>query len=322
MINNKVVVRRVTSSHLLLKTRRQSGKVVILMDYKLRKGGALVMKKFMLFAGFMCFLSNSLYAQEKPTDLSKPQMASQNIPTPTTPDVPTPAVPDGSKIPIPRSEVNPTPNQPPASPTNTLPPDDKPIPASTLRPAAEDATSAQKPVTTDIQPPPANPAAAAPLPQLVNCNYHIPAETTHVDQALVTQWSEKAAIQSFSFDHHLIDDQLTKLKACYTDQGWQGFNTALQTSGNLNAIKSQQLIVSSSLSGEIKINEVKENQWKVAVPLQVIYQNHQEKVPQQLTVNLLVGRKISGDLGIMQMIATTLQTSQSGNSNPDTPAKQ
>ena len=93
------------------------------------------------------------------------------------------------------------------------------------------------------------------------------------------------------------------LKNCYTDQGWQGFNEALQKSGNITAIKSQNLTVSSQVDGDLKLNAIKDNQWKVTIPLQVVYQNDKEKLTQLLTVDLLIGRKISGDLGIIQMIA-------------------
>ena len=67
---------------------------------------------------------------------------------------------------------------------------------------------------------------------------------------------------------------------------------------------------------------IKDNQWKASVPLQVVYQNDKEKLTQLLTVNLLIGRKISGDLGIMQMIATPQQAAntQQAEEKPVTPA--
>lgn len=156
-------------------------------------------------------------------------------------------------------------------------------------------------------PPTAQPVAATPsttAAAVVNCDYHIPANTGPLDQSLVMDWAGKAAVQSFDFSPTQIDDQLKKLKTCFTDQGWQGFNDALQQSGNINAIKNQNLSVSSQVDGDVKFNPVKDNQWKVSVPLQVVYQNDKEKLTQSLAVELLIGRKVSGDLGIMQIIAT------------------
>lgn len=148
---------------------------------------------------------------------------------------------------------------------------------------------------------------------VINCDYKISAETKAIEQSLVLTWSEKAIIQSFDFDPATVDAQLQKLQACFTDQGWLSFNSALQKSGNLDAIKSQKLHVSSQIDGQPQVTEAIENQWKIIIPLQVVYQNDKEKVTQLLNVNVTVGRKITGDLGINQMIAvprTATNTSQ------------
>ncbi len=156
---------------------------------------------------------------------------------------------------------------------------------------------------------PATPTAVTtPTPAVIDCNYRIPAETTTVEESVISTWAKKASVQSFEFSPSTIDQELVALKSCYTEQGWQGFNDALQKSGNINAIKSQHLSVNSQIDGDIKVNPVKDNQWKVTIPMQVVYQNDKDKLTQQLTVDLLIGRKVSGDLGIMQMIATPRQS--------------
>ncbi|CAM2941446.1 DotI/IcmL family type IV secretion protein [Legionella worsleiensis] len=140
--------------------------------------------------------------------------------------------------------------------------------------------------------------------QTINCNYKIPADVKSVDPTTVLNWSEQATTQAFDFAPASLDTQLQNLQACFTDQGWQGFNSALQKSGNIDAIKTQNLTVSSQIDGQAQITETSANQWKITLPLQVVYQNNKEKVTQLLNVNLTVGRKVSGDLGIMQLIAT------------------
>jgi len=157
------------------------------------------------------------------------------------------------------------------------------------------ATTTEAPATTE------GPTATAP----VDCNYHIPAKQTAIDTALITTWAEKATLQSFSFAPTTIQNQLDALKPCYTDTGWKGFNDALQKSGNIESIKAQQLNVSSQSNGQASINTIKDGQWKVTLPIQVVYQNDKEKVTQQLVVGVLIGRKTNGDLGIMQLVATT-----------------
>lgn len=150
---------------------------------------------------------------------------------------------------------------------------------------------------------PVAPAPATPEP-MMSCDYKIPAQVKTVDQSLVLNWSQKAVMQTFTFDPAALDIQMQKLQPCFTEQGWIGFNTAIQKSGNIEAIKSQKLNVSSHIDGMVLVNEAKDNQWKLTLPLTVIYQNDKEKVSQLLNIDLTVTRKPSGDLGITQMIAT------------------
>ncbi|EHL31032.1 DotI/IcmL family type IV secretion protein [Legionella drancourtii] len=194
------------------------------------------------------------------------------------------------------AEQTPAP-QAPAAPTNTSAP-----PAS---PASE--PMVMQPVAPQPQQPnqaiPTAPVTApAPAP-VINCDYKIPPQVKTVDQALVLTWSQNAVKQAFSFDPASLDAQMQKLQACFTEQGWTGFSTALQKSGNIQAIKAQQLTVTSQIEGMTLVNEAKDNQWKLTVPVMVIYQNEKEKVSQLLSVDLTVNRKPNGDLGITQMIA-------------------
>lgn len=164
--------------------------------------------------------------------------------------------------------------------------------------------------------------AAAPAPATtptIDCNLHIPSNQTTIDPTLITTWASKAALQSFNFSPATIDTQLEALKACYTEAGWKGFNDALQKSGNISSIKSQQLNVSSQTDGTATINTVKDNQWKIVLPVEVVYQNDKEKVTQHLNVEVLVGRKATGDLGVMQMIATARPVEAATTTTPTTP---
>jgi hypothetical protein len=175
---------------------------------------------------------------------------------------------------------------------------DNPKPSATEADTTNTQLTSPTPATSNV------PTAPAATPT-IDCNYHIPASQTAIDSATITTWGEKAALQSFSFTGADIQNQLTNLKPCYTEQGWKSFNEALQKSGNLDSIKSQGLNVSAQKEGEITTNSIKDNQWKVTLPIQVVYQNEKEKITQRLNVSILIGRKPTGELGIMQMIATT-----------------
>lgn len=189
------------------------------------------------------------------------------------------------------AEQTPAP-QAPTAPTNTSAPAYPSPEPTVMRPVAPQPQ----------QPNQAIPTAPAPAP-VINCDYKIPPQVKTVDQALVLTWSQNAVKQAFSFDPASLDAQMQKLQACFTEQGWTGFSTALQKSGNIQAIKAQQLTVTSQIEGMTLVNEAKDNQWKLTVPVMVIYQNEKEKVSQLLSVDLTVNRKPNGDLGITQMIA-------------------
>lgn len=198
---------------------------------------------------------------------------------------------------VPQTQVQPT-NQPSGQNVNNTQPNQQ----------IQQTPNGQPQTQIQVQPQPA---------PIINCNYKIPAQTKTIEQSLVLTWSEKAATQAFDFDPASLDGQIQKLKNCFTDQGWSGFSSALEKSGNLEAIKAQKLTVSSLIDGEAQVTEAKDNQWKITLPLQVVYQNDKEKVTQLLSLNLTVGRKITGDLGIIQMIATprTLQANNTTTPN-------
>ena len=140
--------------------------------------------------------------------------------------------------------------------------------------------------------------------EIINCDYKIPSEMTKINEDLVIKWAEHAVTQSFDFNSVSIETQLQKLVSCYTAKGWENFKNALDKSGNIEAIKSQNLIMSSKVNGQITLIRTKNNQWNIELPLQVIYQNEQVKVTQFLDVNLTMERKLTSEFGIMQIIAT------------------
>ncbi|QDP73161.1 type IV secretion protein IcmL [Legionella israelensis] len=239
------------------------------------------MKRRLLWSVLITLFSACIYAAESQTEQDSAQNATPTA-APQQPATPT-TTPQQPTTPTTTSQQPGTENQSPA-------------PDTTQSSETEASTNAADTQNTAANPPKTKQPA-------VNCEYKIPAETKTIDDSLILTWAKNAAIQSFDFDYNSIDQQISTLKACYTEQGWKGFNDALQKSGNLKAIKSQNLTVSGQVDGEAKITDVKENQWKVALPLQVVYQNNKEKLTQLLTVNLLIGRKTTGDLGIMQLIA-------------------
>ncbi|MDP3559008.1 MAG: DotI/IcmL family type IV secretion protein [Legionellaceae bacterium] len=184
-----------------------------------------------------------------------------------------------------------------------------PVTSATTTSAPAATTTTTTTTTTGVAPAatttsvPKNSTVAA-APAVIDCHLHIPAENNQIDTALIAQWASKAAEQSFRYDFQNMDAQLTELHYCYTDRGWQSFQDALKQSGNIAAIKQQQLSVSGMSRGDANITIEPDNYWRVNLPLRVVYQNDKEKLTQNLEVSLLISRQITGDLGIVQIIAS------------------
>ncbi|WP_241480370.1 DotI/IcmL family type IV secretion protein [Legionella norrlandica] len=143
----------------------------------------------------------------------------------------------------------------------------------------------------------------------ISCDYKISPETI-IDKDILLRWAEQATIQSFAFDHRVVEAQLQKLESCYTENGWIEFNAAMHKSGNIIAIKTQRLTMNSQIDGQPRLVEDLINQWKITLPLKVTYKNDRTQALQFLDVQLIVGRKTNGGLGIVQMNAV-LKTSPS-----------
>ncbi|HIG0328527.1 TPA: DotI/IcmL family type IV secretion protein [Legionella pneumophila] len=147
--------------------------------------------------------------------------------------------------------------------------------------------------------------------ETVSCHYKIPAATIKTDKNIILQWAEHAATQSFAFDFTSIESQLSRLQSCYTENGWVEFNSAMIKSGNIEAIKTQRLTMTSEINGVAEFIETREDYWVIALPLKVTYKNDTMRVSQLLNLQLTVGRKTNGELGVMQLIATLDPSSSS-----------
>lgn len=146
-------------------------------------------------------------------------------------------------------------------------------------------------------------AEKQPSPNKIDCNYSIKASEKVLDDVVKT-WSENAALQTFNYNSENIDAKLQELKQCFTEQGWIGYNEALTKSGNVSAIKSQKLNVSSQIDGDVNVNSIDNDKWQARIPIQVVYQNDKEKLTQSLDIDMLISRKTNGDLGVLQIVAS------------------
>ncbi len=190
----------------------------------------------------------------------------------------------------------------------------------TSQPNQASKPNAQTPVTTpaNSQQPTSSDASTDQTTesQAINCEYKIDEKVDTVPVDLVKKWAIQAAKQSFTLSFVDVDQDLKTIEKCYTKEGWKGFNTALQRSGNLETIKKEKLAVSPSVNGEVSINKEKDNEWKVTLPMTITYQSDKNKINQELNVNILIGRQTTGNLGIMQLIAAPAKTAAQSAQQP------
>jgi hypothetical protein len=69
--------------------------------------------------------------------------------------------------------------------------------------------------------------------------------------------------------------------------------------------------MTSEINGVAEFIETREDYWVIALPLKVTYKNDTMRVSQLLNLQLTVGRKTNGELGVMQLIATLDPSSSS-----------
>lgn len=138
---------------------------------------------------------------------------------------------------------------------------------------------------------------------VIDCDYKISPEISHIDSDIILNWAEYAAILSFNFNFASIEDQLNQLHSCYTEKGWGQMQNALHKSNNIETIKAEKLKVKGYKDGEAQIIEVLDNRWKIILPLKVVYENDKKRVTHFLNAYLTIGWKNKDSLGIMQMIA-------------------
>lgn len=190
------------------------------------------------------------------------------------------------------------------------------------QPAPDAASTAKKPTTSATPSTTAAPAEATPpTPAPIDCNYVI--ETSNLpSEDTVIKWVSFAAKKTFNYSYNNIDQSFKTLQACYTKNGWKSFNQALQSSGNIDMVKKEQLIVSPQDNGSPEIlnapaEDSKKKSWVVLVPLNITYQSKTQSVKQDLNVKVFVQLKKSNGkemFGINQIIATPRDKEDAANS--------
>lgn len=141
----------------------------------------------------------------------------------------------------------------------------------------------------------------------------VPLDQPNLTQSQLLQWGNTAAIAAYTYSFSNWRKQLQGLSDYFTPEGWQRFIGALESSNNLDAVKSKKLIVSANTTGPAEL--IREGlfegryTWKVQVPLLVTYQGANNQFTQQsLMITMVITRlptlTSTRGVGVMQLIAS------------------
>lgn len=140
-----------------------------------------------------------------------------------------------------------------------------------------------------------------------------PLNEPNMTHSALLQWANMAAIAAYTYSFINYRQELQAASAYFTPEGWQNFISALQDSGNLQAVITKKLMVSAVAKGApVILQEGLLNgryTWRVQMPMLITYQSASQKSDQDVIVTMLVTRvsplNSARGIGIAQFIVAS-----------------
>jgi intracellular multiplication protein IcmL len=121
-----------------------------------------------------------------------------------------------------------------------------------------------------------------------------PLNEPNQSDSAVLQWANQAAIAAYTYNFVSWRKELQAASGFFTARGWKQFLDALQSSNNLDAVRSKKLIVSAvATQAPIILQKGVLNgsySWRVQMPILVTYQSASEFTQQNNVVTMLITR--------------------------------
>lgn len=141
----------------------------------------------------------------------------------------------------------------------------------------------------------------------------IPLNEPNLSTNTLLQWATQAATSSYTFNFVNYREALQNSRQYFTTDGYNNFLKALESSRNLEAVKTKKLVVSSVPTGvPIVVNEGQlagRYAWQVEIPMLIAYQSATEVIRQNILLTMLITRISTLDspkgIGISQFIVET-----------------
>ncbi|EPX83504.1 type IVB secretion system apparatus protein IcmL/DotI [Salipiger mucosus] len=127
----------------------------------------------------------------------------------------------------------------------------------------------------------------------------------------VLSWSTDAITKAYTFSFANYRQQLQDARDAFTTEGWSGFQTALEESGNLRTVIANRFVTTAVPRGApVVVSEGYLNgryAWKIEVPILVTYESANKSTTQDLIVQAVIVRRPELEhpkgIGIAQIIA-------------------
>ncbi|MBA2654551.1 MAG: type IVB secretion system apparatus protein IcmL/DotI [Gammaproteobacteria bacterium] len=140
-----------------------------------------------------------------------------------------------------------------------------------------------------------------------------------VSDSALLQWANQAAVAAYTYNFATYRKELQDASEFFTPEGWNDFETALQSSRNLETVINKKLVVTAVATGAPVILDrgVLNNHysWKVQMPLLVTYESASTTIQQPILVTMLITRVSALNVPKGIAIASFVASETSGGQN-------
>lgn len=133
-----------------------------------------------------------------------------------------------------------------------------------------------------------------------------------VSDSALLQWANQAAVAAYTYNFATYRKELQDASEYFTPEGWGDFETALESSRNLETVINKKLVVTAVATGAPVILDrgilTGHYSWKVQMPLLVTYESASTTIQQPILVTMLVTRvstlNVPKGIAIAQFVAS------------------
>lgn len=142
----------------------------------------------------------------------------------------------------------------------------------------------------------------------------VPLNEPNLSREAIAQWAVDAITASYTMDYVNFRTQVAKSgREYFTERGSEQFKTALKDSGNLDALLTRRMVISTIVTSTPIINSEGLSNgvyaWQVDVPIRVTYENSDSRATQELLAKLLIIRESTLEkrygVGIAQFVTSS-----------------